>query len=120
MTNEKIKEVINELLTMTEDERKKVIGYKDVETILHIVLLSEIEERINKYKEERNPKYGDVYISKNLEHKKAVFLTMNNNGSIWALMKYPCPQNLGNIEWFLDNFERTGENVADKLQELFR
>ena len=113
-----LKEAINKLFEMTDEQRLKVFEYSNAEDILNSYRMGTILKTIEDFCAE--PKYGDVYERKGDSEEKCVFLGMDYKGKCWLLFnemhipqEYPKP----NFECY---YTKAGENIEDKLKALFK
>lgn len=116
-----LREAIDKLFEMTDEQRYELFEHTDVEDILNTYVISVILNIIEDFYSK--PKYGDVYVRKfdgSILSKKCIFLSDDSKcDKYWLLFNgTDAPQ-----EYTKSNFERnyakTGKNVADKLQGLF-
>lgn len=110
-----LKETINKLFEMTDEQRTEVFGVSSVESILDNYYTNAIIENIENYFTP-SPKYGDVYVNKDGD-KKAIVLRYGYY-CYYLTNEHECPQKM-TPKNFLTYYTRTGKNVADKLKELF-
>lgn len=105
-----LKEAIDKLFEMTDEQRLEVFNFSDVRDVLDNYLIDNILRVIENFYSE--PKYGDVYLDE-MGHK---FIVLDAS---WGLSeKYECPQKMS-FEFIAKCYTKTGKNVADKLQRLF-
>lgn len=106
-----LKEAIDKLFEMTDEQRLGVFGLKTVESVLNYYSTDSILKNIEDYYSEP-PKYGDVYVGK--DGWKVIVLS----GGFTLCEEYECPQEMS-VEYVAEHFIKTGKNVADKLKGLF-
>ena len=105
-----LKEAIDKLFEMTDEQRLEVFSISDVTAVLDTYHMSALIENIEAFCSD--PKYGDVYLDRS-GHKVVVLY------GDWILSeKYECPQSLSS-EYVKKYYTKTGKNVAYKLKGLF-
>lgn len=105
-----LKEAIDKLFEMTDEQRYELFEYTNAEDILDSYLMSSILQRVEDFYSK--PKYGDVYLDKN--GKKVIVLS----GGFTLCENYECSQAMS-AEYIDEFFTKTGKNVTDKLKGLF-
>lgn len=106
-----LREAIDKLFEMTDEQRYEVFGWKNVKNVLDDYEMDMISREIEKFY--AKPKYGDVYVDE-MGHK---FIVMDAG---WGLSeKYECPQKMSS-EFISKYYTKTGKNIADKLKDLFK
>ena len=106
-----LREAIDKLFEMTDEQRFEQFGVKTVEEVLDNHYVEGIVDRIESFCSK--PKYGDVYLDHNGE--KVIILS----GGFTLCEKYECPQSMS-FEYVDKFYTKTGKNVADELKELFK
>lgn len=105
-----LREAIDKLFEMTDEQRFEVFAVKEVEKVLNNYCTDAIIKDIEDFYTE--PKYGDVYLDRNGD--KVIILS----GGFTLCEGYECPQSMSS-EYVDKRFTKTGKNVADKLEGLF-
>ena len=105
-----LREAINELFEMTDEQRHNIFGLADAEDVLNSYLMTTILKNIESFCE---PKYGDVYLTKDDGSK---LIILDNNYILHEV--YKCPQK-ASLKLITEDCIKTGKNVADKLKGLF-
>jgi hypothetical protein len=105
-----LKEAIDKLFEMTDEQRMEVFETKDVKEVLDDYFTGCITKRIEDFYSK--PKYGDVYLDRNGD--KVIIL----DGGLTLHEKYKCPQSMS-FDYIYECFTKTGKNVADELKGLF-
>lgn len=106
-----LRETIDKLFEMTDEQRMEVFETKDVEEVLDNYFMKGITKRIESFYSK--PKYGDVYLDRN--GNKLIIL----DGGFTLYEKHECPQTMP-FDYIDQYFTKTGRNVADQLKELFK
>ena len=97
----------------TDRDAKVIFGYELPENILTYLTAEDAIQRVNKYKE-KFVKYGDVIIATSIGNERLIVVSVSD-GYIRCIS--------GNFNDYTlstktDNFEKTGLNVSDELDEL--
>jgi hypothetical protein len=106
-----LKEAIDKLFEMTDEQRVEVFDFSNAEEVLNSYVMSSIVGFIEEFYSE--PKYGDVYLDK--DGRKIIVL----NGGLNLCEEYEAPQELTN-EFLIQKCTKTGKNVAYELRGLFK
>ena len=106
-----LKEAIDKLFEMTDEQRERVFGVKETGAVLNDYYTNAIIKNMEDFYSK--PKYGDVYLDRN--GKRVVVLL---GGGFTLCEDYECPQSMSS-EYIDGFFTKTGKNVADELGRLF-
>ena len=106
-----LREAINKLFEMTDEQRLEIFDFSDVEEVLNSYIMGTILVLIEEFYS--NPKYGDIYLDKNGD--KLIVL----DGDFALYEKCKTPQSMP-FDYIERAFTKTGKNVANELKNLFK